>query len=534
MPTFEFTSPEGKSYSVDGPAGATKEQAFEMLQKQIGAPAPAAISPPTPAGIPGQGGGIPIPPRPPEPSIGKKALGAGEAALSVLSGIPASIGGAAAGVYQGITGGKYGTPEGALEADKRAADVAKKFTYAPRTAPGQDYVKGVGDIIGASKLGGLGPTEAMMMAGVSGPATTAAKSGASKVAKAVAESPEGELIKQGASAVGKAIQPKVAPETAALAQKAIEMGIPLRPDMLTDNKFMRMIGEAMEKVPLSGSNAEQRQAAFNQNLMKMIGGEESPVKKLTPDVFDRAITASGERIGEIAKKTPVPVDADLIAALQKHLANTSKETADVTKIITAYVKEIQDAGVGGIIPGEALRKINSEMGRKMRSSGNGDLRHALGELQEDLHNALARNLDPESLAQLEMARRQYAIAKTIEPLVAKSATGDISPQGLMQATTADRAGKARMARGNGGELGDLARIGQKFLKEPGSSGTAERGVAYGLLGGGAAINPYAAGGIYAGANVYNRAGPAIARKMLGTQGKDPALTPKMREVLGVE
>lgn len=36
MPTFEFTSPEGKSYTVNGPRGATKEQAFEILQTQIG------------------------------------------------------------------------------------------------------------------------------------------------------------------------------------------------------------------------------------------------------------------------------------------------------------------------------------------------------------------------------------------------------------------------------------------------------------------------------------------------------------------
>ena len=38
MPTFEFTSPEGKSYTVEGPDGATKEQAFEILQAQIGQP----------------------------------------------------------------------------------------------------------------------------------------------------------------------------------------------------------------------------------------------------------------------------------------------------------------------------------------------------------------------------------------------------------------------------------------------------------------------------------------------------------------
>lgn len=33
MPTFEFTSPEGKSYEVEGPEGSTKEQAFSKFQE---------------------------------------------------------------------------------------------------------------------------------------------------------------------------------------------------------------------------------------------------------------------------------------------------------------------------------------------------------------------------------------------------------------------------------------------------------------------------------------------------------------------
>jgi hypothetical protein len=36
MPTFTFSSPEGKQYSVTGPDGATLEQAFGILQQQIG------------------------------------------------------------------------------------------------------------------------------------------------------------------------------------------------------------------------------------------------------------------------------------------------------------------------------------------------------------------------------------------------------------------------------------------------------------------------------------------------------------------
>lgn len=49
MPTFEFTSPDGKTHVVEGPEGATKEQAFAMLQQQLGSAQPAAPSTPPPA-----------------------------------------------------------------------------------------------------------------------------------------------------------------------------------------------------------------------------------------------------------------------------------------------------------------------------------------------------------------------------------------------------------------------------------------------------------------------------------------------------
>lgn len=47
MPTFEFTAPDGKSYEVGAPEGATQAQAFEMLQGQISAGAAPATSQPS-------------------------------------------------------------------------------------------------------------------------------------------------------------------------------------------------------------------------------------------------------------------------------------------------------------------------------------------------------------------------------------------------------------------------------------------------------------------------------------------------------
>lgn len=46
MPTFTFTSPQGKTYDIEAPEGATREQAFQVLQSQINPNAkPAADKP---------------------------------------------------------------------------------------------------------------------------------------------------------------------------------------------------------------------------------------------------------------------------------------------------------------------------------------------------------------------------------------------------------------------------------------------------------------------------------------------------------
>lgn len=47
MPKFTFTAPDGRKYTVNGPDGATQEQAFSMLQKQLGAQPKAETFDPT-------------------------------------------------------------------------------------------------------------------------------------------------------------------------------------------------------------------------------------------------------------------------------------------------------------------------------------------------------------------------------------------------------------------------------------------------------------------------------------------------------
>lgn len=487
MPTFEITSPDGKTYEVTGPEGSTAEQALAKVKEQLSATKNI------------------------EPSLVDKAKGVGEAGLSMLSAIPAAVAGNAAGVYQTVTGGKFGTPEGIRQGEQRALEVMRNMTYQPRGAEGKDYLQNVGKAIDATKIAGLGPTEAMALAGTAGPAIQQVKAAAAPIVDAATNIPVGSMVKNAVLTMPK-------PEVARLAYKAQALGIPLRPDMLSDNKFLRMMGEAFEKVPLSGSREDARRIAFNRALTAQIGGDAN-AQRLTPDVFKSAMDASGGKIGEIAKKTSIKLDAESVSLLDSQVVNAEKFSTDtVAKIVRNYVGEIKGKSGAGEVNGEVFRKINSEIGRRIRSTSDGDLKSALSDLQDNLHDLLSKNIkDSDDIFALQTARRQYAIGKTLEPLVAKSTTGDISPAALMGAVTNSSSKKSAMARG-GGDMGDLARIGQLFLKEPPSSGTTERALAYGLIGGtagGAAyMNPAAAVGILGAANAYNRAGPSIVSGIL--------------------
>lgn len=424
--------------------------------------------------------------------------------MDTLRGVPGAILAMGSAIPAGIAG-----RVSELVVPGSGETVTRAMTYQP-SERGQETLRQFSNVMDKTKLEGLGP-----MNELSAMSATPARQVATKEADALKSLP------------GKAadlVTPKPSPEILKLAKKAEDLGIELRPDMLADNRIAKFIGEALEQVPLSGSKAEQRQIAFNGALIKIIGSDEK-AKRLTPDVFDRAMTKSGEKIGEISKDTPIALPGDFATSLGEFTKKVGQfETADTARIINNRVQQIIDASreAGGIIPGEKFRKINSEIGAQARRA-QGDLKHALGELQEVLHDALEAQIkDPSRLEELKEARYRYAMGKIIEPLVAKAKGGDISPQALMGVMTSDANKKTMMARGRGGELGDLARIGQAFLKEPPSGGTGERLGAYSLLTGGIVTEPHTAAGIVAAANAYNRLGPRLTKRAINMRSVDPA------------
>ncbi len=85
---------------------------------------------------------------PKETTMAQKAIGAGEAALSTLTGIPASVAGAYRALPTLIT-------QGQKPAEQQFAKTTEALTYQPRTELGQEYAGNVGEALQQSGLQGL-------------------------------------------------------------------------------------------------------------------------------------------------------------------------------------------------------------------------------------------------------------------------------------------------------------------------------------------------------------------------------------------
>jgi hypothetical protein len=123
-----------------------------------------------------------------EPGFLDKALGVGEAALTVATGATGGAlgmaGGAVTGMAQQILSGQFGTAQAADAVEKAAAEGAQALTYMPRTESGQQYAQNVGE--GMAALIPVAPMGAEI-AGLTRAAGAAARPIAGSTAAAVGD-----------------------------------------------------------------------------------------------------------------------------------------------------------------------------------------------------------------------------------------------------------------------------------------------------------------------------------------------------------
>jgi hypothetical protein len=139
----------GKTYELAD--GTSNDVALAKIKASIGG---ASTAPSVPTSlesqIPTEPGANLTPTAPPEQSFVDRVIrGPIETAASLVTGIPAGLVGQGAGIVASMFGGKFGTQAGVKQAEDTAGRVSQAFTYAPRTAAGQEQAGAVGEALGS-------------------------------------------------------------------------------------------------------------------------------------------------------------------------------------------------------------------------------------------------------------------------------------------------------------------------------------------------------------------------------------------------
>lgn len=356
--------------------------------------------------------------------------------------------------------------------------------------PGAGAAK-VAKAAGATKLLGGGAGGAIARAGAGSgafagtqPVLTGESRGTNMLMGAGAGA-AGQGVVSGLSALAQPAKAALSPAVAALAAKAEAMGIPVNVAQLSDSKFVKTLASTLERLPFTGAGASRtaQQQAFNRSVSRTFG-EDAP--NITQEVYASAKKRIGGDFERLSSQNKLSLDPKLIENLVKLEDDARKfGNNDTAKAVKAAFDELlSKADADGLIPGKAYQSLDSKLG-KLTKTGD-EKAFYLGQVRETVRGAMDDSISAADKDAWKTARSQYKNLKTIRDLVAKEgAEGNVSPALLAGRINSSQAGKESMAMGGGGELGDLARIGQQFLKEKiPDSGTAGRLAAMGALGGG--------------------------------------------------
>ena len=269
-----------------------------------------------------------------------------------------------------------------------------------------------------------------------------------------------------------------------MVQKAEQYGIPLSAAQKTGSTALRYIDSALDNLPFSADRQlaakTAQQKAFNRAAGDMVGAN---ADNLTPDVLNAVKQQLGQGFNDLSSRNRLSFTNNTLQKVADAKMNLQKfETGDVQRIATNYLDDIMGkVEPDGTISGDAYRKWDSAISKQIRGTSNGDLRNALNESREIMRSAMDDSISPTDQAAWRELRKKYAQTQILADVTKNTATGDVSPAGLLQAV--NRQNKNAKFNG-GGDLGDLARVGKETLQKLPDSGTAQRNFYMNALTGG--------------------------------------------------
>lgn len=514
MAEFEVTAPDGRTFIITAPEGASQDEVLNYAKKNMpAASAPAAQQQPN--GVMGKLAQVPA-------GFNERAL---DIAGSIMdaAGYPLRAGGRALGVpeqYLPQAGGARPLMAQGLEAIIGKAPAAQ--------TQGEQVLRGIG--------GGIADAASIALpaAGVA----NAARAGSmtAKAAGALAENPVTQLLSGAAAggvqagtdnpllglAAGMAV-PALAPAAGAVAGRvwspvrpstdpkmrdalafAEQEGIAqhLTPGQMSGNQTLRRAETMMRAIPGNGPAArnEGLQEAYNAAAMRRAGitGE----TKLSPQVLGDQQQVLGQRIADIYDRNTLnlnpnsPEGAQNLQGLAAPLQDARRVGVQGTsrELMRQYDDLLSKLNSNGTVEGGAVRQLRTSLREQAKAleGSNGDLSRYMLQMRDALTSAMDNSISVVDKGDLKEANRLYANLKTLQGAMdsptAAAAGDDLSPSALGRSLKASM-GKGSMAAGRG-DLHELVDMG-KLLVEPSikDSGTAQNTLAMrAITGAGAAAS----------------------------------------------
>lgn len=330
----------------------------------------------------------------------------------------------------------------------------------------------------------------------------------------------GATVQAGKNAL-RGLAGNVTPEALALAAKAEQMGIKVNAAQLGDSKFLKTLSSSLEQMPFTGAaQVSSKQRGDYTRAVSRTFGENTD--KVTPAVYGAARTRLGQQFDDLSMRNTLNVDSKLMDDLDGILSSATQfgDDSTIKAVNSAYDRLIKQSnaaadmtgGKAGAktvmeMPGAAYSSLDKQLGNIIK--GGGEKGTYIKEMQNVIRDAMDRSISPADQAAWTQARTQYKNLKAVRDIVARDAgDGNIPPAQLLNALNNTEAGKEAMAMGNRGTLGELGHIGKQFVKDSvPNSGTAQRAIAMGLIGGGGfafGASPVEVAGMLAGGATAGR------------------------------
>jgi len=314
--------------------------------------------------------------------------------------------------------------------------------------------------------------------------------------------------------IGRGILPKAAPEVAALAKRAQELGIEIPADRIVNSKPLNAVAASLNYVPFSGRAATEETMAkgLNKALSKTFGQNSDNVTQ----ALRQASADLGTKFDTVLQANTVKMTPAFKTALADAEMQANSELGDeAASVIRKQIALIQTKGAAGEIDGQAAYNIKKALDRI--GNGNSDAAFYARDLKKKLMDALNESLGPQEAQAFAKVRQQYGNMLALENIAQNGAEGGVSAARL-----------ANMKNINNPDLQELADIAAQFMRTRESPHGALQRIVIGGTAVPAAYSvsalPILAGGVAAGRGTNALLNSGIARRLATGNGQPNAIS----------